>query len=50
VAQFYEEDVNQIMETLPSVIEPILILFLGAGVGLIAIAIMMPMYSMGNAF
>ena len=50
VAQFYEEEVNQIMETLPSIIEPVLILFLGVGVGAMAVAIIMPMYSLGQSF
>ena len=46
VAQFYEEDVNQVMETLPAIIEPLLILILGLGVGAMAVAIIMPMYSL----
>jgi type IV pilus assembly protein PilC len=44
LAEFYEEEVNQIMENLPSIIEPLLILVLGTGVGAIAVAIIMPMY------
>lgn len=50
VALFYEEDINQVMETLPALIEPILILFLGLGVGGMAVAIIMPMYSLTSAF
>jgi len=50
VAQFYEEDVNQLMETLPSIIEPLLILILGLGVGAMAVAIIMPMYSLSETF
>ncbi len=46
VAKFYEEEVNQIMETLPSIIEPLLILILGVGVAAMAVAIIMPMYSL----
>jgi type IV pilus assembly protein PilC len=46
LASFYEEEVDQIMQNLPSIIEPILILLLGVGVGAIAIAIIMPMYSL----
>src|SRR3989339_651674 len=34
---------------LPSIIEPLLILFLGLGVGGVAVAIIMPMYSITNA-
>src|SRR3990167_1879198 len=46
LASFYEEDVDQIMKNLPSIIEPLLILILGAGVGAMAVAIIMPMYSL----
>lgn len=45
LAEFYEEEIDQIMENLPSIIEPLLILFLGVGVGGMAVAIIMPMYS-----
>jgi len=46
LATFYEEEIDQIMKTLPSIIEPILILILGIGVGAMAVAIIMPMYSL----
>lgn len=46
VAEFYEEEVDQVMENLPSIIEPLLILVLGLGVGGVAVAIIMPMYSL----
>ena len=49
LAQFYEEEVFQIMETLPSLIEPILILVLGCGIGAMAVAIIAPMYSLTSA-
>ena len=45
LAEFYEEEVDQIMENLPAIIEPLLILFLGVGVGGVAVSIIMPMYS-----
>jgi type IV pilus assembly protein PilC len=35
VADFYEEEVSTAIDSLASVIEPVMILFLGAGVGLI---------------
>lgn len=50
VAQFYEEDINQVMKTLPAIIEPVLILILGLGVGAMAVAIIMPMYSLTQTF
>lgn len=49
LAQFYENEIDQIMNNLPSIIEPILILILGLVVGGIAIAIVMPMYSITSA-
>ncbi len=49
LADFYEDEVDQIMNNLPSIIEPILILILGIGVGAMAVAIIMPMYSLTSA-
>jgi type IV pilus assembly protein PilC len=46
LAEFYEEEVDQVLDTLPSIIEPVLILVLGAGVGGVAVAIIAPMYSL----
>ncbi|MBU0707377.1 type II secretion system F family protein [Patescibacteria group bacterium] len=46
IAVFYEEEVEQTMSSLATIIEPILMLVLGAGVGLVAIAIIMPMYNL----
>ncbi len=50
VALFYEEDINQVMENLPAIIEPILILVLGLGVAGMAVAVIMPMYSLTQTF
>jgi len=49
LAEFYEEEVDQIMENLPSIIEPLLILVLGLGVGGMAVSIIMPMYAITTA-
>lgn len=49
LAEFYEEEVDQIMQNLPAIIEPLLILSLGLGVGGVAVAIIMPMYSLTSA-
>src|SRR3989344_379348 len=46
LAEFYEEDLEQIMHNLPSVLEPVLMLLLGVSVGGMAVAIIMPMYSL----
>jgi type IV pilus assembly protein PilC len=49
LADFYESEVSQTMDSLPSIIEPLLILILGIGVGAMAVAIIMPMYSLTEA-
>ena len=49
LAEFYEGEVDQTMNNLPSIIEPLLILILGGGVGAMAVAIIMPMYSLTTA-
>ena len=48
VADFYEEEVATTIDGLASVIEPVMIIFLGAGVGLIAASVMGPIASMSN--
>ncbi len=44
-AIFYEDDVSQTMENLPALIEPILLVILGVGVGAMAVAVITPLYS-----
>jgi len=46
LANFYEEDVDRTMSNLTSILEPILILILGAGVGALAVAIILPIYTL----
>jgi type IV pilus assembly protein PilC len=50
LAIFYEEEVDQTMNNLTATLEPILMLLLGLGVGSIAVAVIMPMYSLTQAF
>jgi len=50
VSDFYDEEVSQTLSNLPSIIEPILMLIIGAGVAVIAIAVMTPMYSLIDKF
>ena len=47
-AIFYEDDVNQTMSDLPTIIEPLLMVILGIGVGAMAVAVIMPMYSLSQ--
>ncbi len=46
LANFYEEDVDRTMSNLTTILEPILILILGAGVGGLAVSIILPIYSL----
>ncbi|MBP9761964.1 type II secretion system F family protein [Candidatus Saccharibacteria bacterium] len=48
VADFYEEEVATTIDSLASIIEPVMILFLGSGVGLIAASVMGPIASLSN--
>nr|WP_309685237.1 type II secretion system F family protein [Armatimonas sp.] len=48
VAEFYEQEVDATVKALTSLIEPILIIFLGVIVGFIVISIMGPMFSIIN--
>lgn len=48
VAEFYEEEVDRFTSNLSSVIEPVLMLVMGGAVGVFAIALLQPMYSIGD--
>lgn len=48
IADFYEEEVAVTIDSLASVIEPVMIIFLGAGVGLIAASVMGPIATLSK--
>lgn len=48
-AEFYEEDVSEKTKDLSTVIEPILILLIGIFVGIFAVAMIAPIYSISSA-
>lgn len=49
LADFYEEEVTNITKNMASIIEPVLMLIIGAAVGFFAISMLQPMYSMLGA-
>jgi type IV pilus assembly protein PilC len=48
-ADFYEEEVDTAVEGLSSILEPIIIVFLGGSIGTIVVAMFMPMFALGDA-
>ena len=49
VADFYEEDLDQTLRNLTTIIEPALMLVIGAAVGFLAVAVLQPMYSISQS-
>ena len=48
VADFYEDEVDASVKALTSIIEPIMMMFVGGLVGLIVISMYLPMFNMMN--
>ncbi|MCL5666534.1 MAG: type II secretion system F family protein [Patescibacteria group bacterium] len=48
LAGHYEEEVDDVLKNLSSVIEPLLLLFIGGVVGLLAVALISPIYSISQ--
>jgi len=49
-ANFYESDVSSALKDLTTLLEPLLLLFMGLVVGLIAVSILLPIYGMVGQF
>jgi len=50
VASFYQREINNTVQNLASLIEPVVMLVIGLGVGVMVSAIIMPMYQLANTF
>ena len=48
IADFYDEEVDAAVDAVTALIEPMLIVFLGSTVGLVVIAMYLPIFSMGG--
>jgi len=49
LAKFYQREVNNAVETLIGLIEPVMIVLLGLGVGLLLTSVLMPIYNLTSA-
>ena len=50
LANFYRREVNNAVDTLIGLIEPIMIVLLGLGVGTLLASVLMPIYGLTNSF
>jgi len=49
LGEYYQEEVDQVMKNLSSIIEPVLVVVIGAVVGVIAVSLILPIYSITQA-
>jgi type II secretory pathway component PulF len=49
VATFYQKDVDALVDNLTELIQPVLILILGAATGILVAAILLPIYNLGSS-
>ncbi|KPJ57144.1 hypothetical protein AMJ49_02500 [Parcubacteria bacterium DG_74_2] len=50
VSQFYQKEIDRDIQNLISLLEPAMIIFLGLGIGGIAVSVIMPLYKMMGGF
>ncbi len=50
LAEYYQEQVHDLTKNLPSVLEPVLLIFMGVAVGVVAFAIVTPLYQVTQGF
>ena len=49
IADFYEEEVDQAVDTLTTLIEPVMMIFLGGAVGTMLAAMYLPIFKIAGA-
>ena len=49
LSRFYKREVDQAVDTIVSLIEPVMIVFLGLGVGILLVSVLMPIYNITSA-
>jgi len=49
VADFFEQEVDEAVESLSSLMEPMIMVFLGGLIGFIVVAMYLPIFKMGQA-
>lgn len=50
IAKFYQREINTTIDTLVGLIEPMMIVLLGLGVGLLLVSVLMPIYNLAGSF
>jgi len=50
LASFYRKEVNSLVDNLVNLIEPIMILLLGGGVGILVASVLVPLYNISASF
>ena len=50
LAEFYNSEVNKTMKNFTAVIEPLIIIVIGVAVALMAVAVIMPMFTLVQQF
>lgn len=50
IAKFYQREVTTTIDTLVGLIEPIMIVLLGLGVGVLLVSVLMPIYNLAGSF
>lgn len=50
LSKFYSREVITAVDTLTNLIEPLMIIFLGVGVGILIASVLVPIYNLANAF